>query len=143
MPSLLRHALATLSYRAAEALRDPPPAFAEFQAGSGARTPAEILAHMGDLLDWALSLTDPPQRWHDSAPLPWDREVERFFAAIDRLDRRLASPAPPANSAEGIFQGPIADAFTHLGQISLLRRLAGSPVPGQNYFKAEITVPQI
>jgi hypothetical protein len=139
MPDLLRHTLATLSYRAGKALRGAPPEFASFQASLSTRTPAQILAHMGDLLDWAVSLADGKQAWHDSAPLLWDDEIARFFGALQALDDRLASPAPLGYPAEKIFQGPIADALTHTGQISMLRRIAGAPVRGENYFKAEIT----
>jgi hypothetical protein len=37
-----------------------------------------------------------------------------------------------------LIQGPIADALTHVGQIAMLRRLAGCPIPGENYFAADI-----
>ena len=135
---LLRHTLATLAYRGGKAVRDAPEGFAVFNACEGARTPAEILAHVGDLLDWALSLARGEQRWQDSSPLPWDEEVARFFKGLGELDAYLASAAPLAATAEALFQGPVADALTHVGQIALLRRMAGAPVRGENYFKAEI-----
>jgi hypothetical protein len=143
MPDLLRHTLATLAYRAGKAVRGGPPSFASFQASLTTRTPAQILAHMGDLIDWALVLADGRQDWHDSAPLPWDDEIARFFRALQALDDRLASPMPLGYPAEKIFQGPVADALTHTGQISMLRRIAGSPVRGENYFKADITAGQV
>jgi hypothetical protein len=136
--TLLRHTLATLSYRAAKALRGVPGDFAVYRASQGARTPAEILAHMGDLFDWALGLADGKHVWHDSTPLVWDDEVARFFRAVESFDRRLASEEPLGFPAERIFQGPIADALTHTGQISMLRRMAGCPVRAENYFRAEI-----
>src|SRR6476659_10641571 len=83
---LLRHTLATLAYRAGKALRDAPASFAAFSTGEKGRTPAHILAHMGDLFDWALSIAQGKQAWHDSTPLPWAAEVERFFAAAKRFD---------------------------------------------------------
>jgi hypothetical protein len=135
---LLRHTLATLAYRGAKALGGASPGFARFRASPGTRTPAEILAHIGDLLDWALALADGRHEWHDSPPLPWERETARFFAALARLDARLASPAMPGIPAGRLFQGPVADALTHIGQISMLRRMAGEPVRGENYFLAEI-----
>ena len=135
---LLRHTLATLAYRGGKAVRDAPGGFGGFDACAGARTPAEILAHIGDLLDWALSLARGEQRWQDSTPLAWDEEVARFFKALAEFDAYLASGAPLAATAEAIFQGPVADALTHVGQIALLRRMAGAPVRGENYFKAEI-----
>lgn len=136
--ALLRHALATLAYRGGKALRGAPAEFADFHAGAGTRTPAEIVAHLGDLLDWAVSLAEGRHAWHDSAPRSWDEETGRFFAALEAFDGRLASGAPLGFPVENLFQGPIADAFTHIGQITLLRRMAGWPVRGENYFKAEI-----
>src|SRR6266516_1389974 len=135
---MLRHTVATLAYRGGKALRGAPPEFAAFRAGITTRSPGEILAHLGDLLDWALSIADGREKWHHSAPLPWDEGAARFFAALEAFDRRLASDAPLACSAERLFQGPIADALTHTGQIAMLRRLAGHPVRGENYFLAEI-----
>jgi len=135
---LLRHTLATVAYRGGKAVRGAPASFAAFKASESARTPAEILAHVGDLYDWALSLAKGAQAWRDSKPLPWDKEVARFFDAVGRLDDYLASDAPLAIPAEKLFQGPIADALTHTGQINLLRRLAGSAVRGENYRRADI-----
>ena len=134
----LRHTLATLAYRGGKALRGAPDGFASFQAGPGTRSAGQILAHVGDLLDWALSIARGQQAWRDSAPLPWDQEAARFHAALRALDGQLASNAPLGASAEQLFQGPIADALTHVGQIALLRRLAGAPVRGENYFRADI-----
>ncbi|MGE5277450.1 MAG: hypothetical protein ACM3SU_10685 [Acidobacteriota bacterium] len=140
---LLRHTLATLAYRGGKAVGGVSPEVAAFRAGATSRTPAEILSHVGDLLDWAVHLCRGEHVWKDSAPLPWEKEVARFFAGLERLDGHLASPAPLGFAAEKIFQGPIADALAHVGQIALLRRLAGSPVRGENYFKAEITAGRV
>src|SRR5262245_44759734 len=135
----LRHAVATLAYRAGKARGGRPATFAAFPVAAGTRTPARILAHMGDLLDWALYLARGEQSWHDSMPLPWDLEVARFFAALQAFDAYLASEEPLGWSAERLFQGPIADALTHTGQLTMLRRLAGAPVRGENYARATIT----
>ena len=135
---MLRHALATLAYRGGKALRGAPDGFAAFDAGRGARRPGQILAHMGDLFDWACALADGHHTWRDAEPLPWDDEVARFFAGLERFDRRLADGEPLGYPAEKLFQGPVADALTHVGQIAMLRRMAGSPVRGENYFKADI-----
>jgi len=135
---LLRHTLATVAYRGGKALRGAPDHFASFHIGDKTRTPAQILAHMGDLFDWALSIAQGKQTWHDSTPLPWNAEIERFFTALKKFDDFLASDEPLNGAAEGLFQAPVADSLTHIGQIAMLRRLAGSPVKGENYFKAEI-----
>lgn len=140
---LLRHTVATLAYRAGKALRGAPSDFGSFKASPATRTPAEILAHMGDLLDWALVLANGKHVWHDSAPLPWAEEVARFFRALQALDDRLASNDNLEFPAEKIFQGPLADALTHTGQIAMLRRMAGSPVRGENYFQAEIVAGRV
>ena len=94
---------------------------------------------MGDLFDWALSLCRGAQAWHSSTPLPWDQEVARFFDRLEQVDRYLAGDGPLAIAPEQPFQGPIADALAHAGQIAVLRRLAGCPIRGDNYLKADIT----
>ncbi len=140
---LLRHSLATVAYRGGKALRGSPDHFGSFHIGDKTRTPAQILAHMGDLLDWALTIAQGQQAWHDSTPLPWNSEIERFFAAVKKFDDYLASGEPLHGSAEGLFQGPVADALNHIGQIAMLRRLAGSPILGENYFKADIAAGRV
>ena len=137
--TLLRHTVATLAYRGGKALRGAPAEFAGFRAAPQTRTPGQILAHLCDLLDWAVKLTDGKSEWHSSALKSWDQGVARFFAALETFDQRLASGAAIGYPADKLFQGPIADGLTHVGQIAMLRRLAGAPVRGENYFKAEIT----
>ncbi len=140
---LLRHALATLAYRGAKTLRGAPPGFAGFQGAAGVRTPLAILAHLGDLLDWALSQVRGENQWRTAAPSDWDAETRRFFGSLAALDAHLASDAPLEVSAEKLFQGPVADALTHVGQIALLRRMAGAPVRGENYAVADIAVGRV
>lgn len=135
---LLRHSLATIAYRAGKIIRNAPPAYADFQAGQNCRTPGQILAHIGDLLDWALSMAKGQPAWNNSQPLPWPDEVQRFFDALKRFDDYLAGPEALAASPEKLMQGPVADILNHVGQLAILRRLSGSPIRGENYFKAEI-----
>jgi hypothetical protein len=135
---LLRHTIATLAYRGGKTLRGAPSGFADIRAAEKTRTPGQILAHVGDLLDWALRLAEGKHEWHDSTPLPWEQEVARFHAALGALDARLASDSPLGLPAEKLFQGPIADALTHVGQIAMLRRLAGAPILAENYALARI-----
>lgn len=140
---LLRHTLATVAYRGGKAVPDAPEKLATFRVGEKSRTPVQILAHIGDLLDWALTLAKGAQAWHDSAPSSWRREVARFFEGLERLDQYLASNAPLQVTPEKLFQGPVADALTHIGQIAMLRRLAGAPVKGENYHKATIAIGRV
>jgi hypothetical protein len=139
----LRHTLATLAYRGAKAIRDAGPNFASYGEAETTRTPAKILAHIGDLMDWGLAMSEGRREWKDSLPLPWEPECERFFAALKKFDDYLASEKPLEISAEKLFQGPIADALTHVGQIAMLRRMAGVPIKGENYFAAEITMGRV
>ena len=140
---LLRHTLATLAYRGAKAIRGAPASFADYRCGHSSRTPAQILAHIGDLLDWGLSMAEGQQKWNDSKPLAWEEECDRFFATLKKLDDILASGKPLKVSCEKLFQGPIADALTHAGQIAMLRRMAGAPLKGENYFVADITTGRV
>jgi hypothetical protein len=139
----LRHTLATLAYRGAKAVRNAGPSFAEHGSPETSRTPAKILAHIGDLMDWALAMSEGRKEWKDSLPLPWDKGCDRFFVALKKFDDYLASDKPLHASAEKLFQGPVADALTHVGQIAMLRRLAGVPMKGENYFVAEITIGRV
>jgi len=141
--ALLRHTVATLAYRGGKALRGSPPGFATFRAAPGSRSPLEILAHLGDLLAWAVSQARGKPEWHAAAPLGWDEEVARFFDGLAALDGQLASGALPGLPAEQLFQGPIADAFTHVGQLAMLRRIAGAPLCGENFVRADIVAGRV
>lgn len=140
---MLRHTVATLAYRAGKALRGAPESFADYGTGEKGRTPARILAHMGDLFDWALSIARGKQEWHDSTPLPWAHEVDRFFKTLEAFDGYLASDQPLGAPVEKLFQGPVADALTHTGQMAMLRRMAGCPMRAENYFRAEIVAGRV
>ena len=135
---MLRHTVATLAYRGGKAVRYAPESFAGFRASETSRTPAEILAHIGDLIDWMLSMAKGSEAWHESAPQPWAQDVERFHACLARFDEYLASEEDLACSCERLFQGAIADALTHVGQLTMLRRIAGAPMRSENYSKADI-----
>jgi hypothetical protein len=141
--TLLRHTLATLAYRGGKAIRGAPNGFSEFRVAETSRTSGQILAHIGDLLDWGLSLAEGAQRWLDSTPQSWEADSKRFFAALQKFDDRLADPAQLACPVEKLFQGPVADSLTHVGQIAMLRRLAGAPIKGENYHRADIEVGRV
>ncbi len=138
---LLRHALATIAYRATRALDGAPEEFAQFE-GAG-RQPVEILAHMGDLFDWALSMAKGELAWHHSTPRAWSAEKERFFAALQSFDAYLASSETLHAPVDRLFQAPIADALTHVGQLAMMRRLAGCKIQGENYYVAAIAIGQL
>lgn len=139
----LRHAVATLAYRAAKPLRNVPAEFSSFRAAPGSRSAGEILAHLGDLLDWALSQAQGKQRWRNSKPQAWQEDSDRFFAALKAFDDYLAASSAVHHPPERLFQGAVADSLTHVGQISMLRRLAGAPVRGENYNVAKIAIGRI
>jgi hypothetical protein len=141
--AFLRHTVATVAYRGGKAVRGTPDSFASYSADGSPRTPAKILAHVGDLYDWALSQAKGAEAWSDSEPLPWSREVERFFATLQRFDDYLASDAPLVAAVEKLFQGAIADSLAHVGQIAMLRRLAGAKMKSENYSRAEIVAGRV
>ena len=140
---LLRHTLATLAYRGGKVMRGAPPNFAEYRAGDTTRACGQILAHLGDLLDWALTQANGKQDWHDSKPLSWDEGTKRFFASLKALDDYLASDAQLSCPPEKLFQGAIADSLAHVGQLAMLRRLAGAPIRAENYAQAEIVAGRV
>lgn len=140
---LFRHTLATLAYRGGKTLRGAGADFATFRAGESTRTPLEILAHIGDLLEWALSIARGTEKWQGAKMQSWEQQVERFFASLQAFDQYLASAAPLGCSPQQLFQAPIADALTHVGQLALLRGLAGNPIRSENYFKADISAGRV
>ena len=140
---LLRHSLATIAYRAGKIIRDAPQSYVDFQAGQNCRSPIQILAHIGDLFDWGLAMAKGQPAWRASDPLPWPDEIQRFFDSLKRFDDFLAGSEPLHASPEKLFQGPLADVLNHVGQLALLRRLAGLPIRGENYYKADIAAGRV
>jgi hypothetical protein len=140
---LLRHAVATVAYRGGKALRGAPASFATVRVSSTSRSAGEILAHIGDLYDWALSMAAGTPQWHASAPLDWDREVDRFFTVLERFDNYLASEHPLGTTPHKLLQGPVADSLAHIGQLAMLRRVGEAPVRGENYFQADIIIGRV
>jgi hypothetical protein len=141
--ALLRHTVATVAYRGGKAVRDAPASFADYSPDGSPRTPVKILAHIGDLYDWALSQATGAEKWVESTPLAWDQEVDRFHRVLARFDACLAADAPLATTPEKLFQGAIADSLTHIGQLTMLRRLAGANMKSENYSKAEIVAGRV
>jgi hypothetical protein len=145
--TFVRHTIATLAYRGAKIVHAAPAGFADVcaeSAGAKSRTAAALLAHIGDLLDWTALLVSGEKGWKASPPGDWEHEVERFFTGLRKVDAALAADSlVPSMPLEKIFQGPIADAFTHLGQLAMLRRLAGAPVRSEVLVLSEIVVGRV
>lgn len=141
--TMLRHVIATIAYRGGKVLRHVPPDFGSVSAGPGSRTAVQILSHVGDLWDWGLALADGEHRWSEAGSDDWSAQVDRFFAGLAAVDARLADPEPLGRPATGLLQGPFADSLTHIGQLAMLRRLAGAPVKGENYFKARVEIGRV
>jgi len=139
----LRHAVATLAYRAAKMLRDTPPGFETLRCCPKCRTAGEIVGHLGDLIEWAERAACGDTTWVVAPPASWDASVVRLFAALSALDERLTSQERLGCSAEKMFQGPIADALTHVGQLATLRRIAGAPIRGESYVKSDIAAGRV
>jgi len=140
---VLRHMVATVAYRGGIAVANASESFATFRAYETTRTPAELLAHIGDLLEGSLHLLKGEMVFLTSTPLPWKDEITRFFSAVKDLDAYLATEAPLACPVEKLVQGPIGDALTHVGQIVMLRRMAGDPIRPEPYFTAEIVAGEL
>jgi len=140
--SLLRHLTATIAYRADAALEGAPADLAGFHAGEGARTALELCRHIADLVEWSARLAGGPQAQPaavaDPAADPWPAAVDRIRIACRQLDEQLARADLSAVPVERLVQGPLADSLTHVGQLALLRRLAGHAMAPHNYFRAEV-----
>jgi hypothetical protein len=138
----LRHALATLVYRAGKTVRGTPEAFGQYRITPESPSSVEILAHMGDLMEWVLRMTQGEPSWTTATPLPWEQEISRFFRAVNELDDYLVAGAIRWEPGR-LFQGGIADALTHTGQLAMMRRLAGFKMKGENYSRADIVVGRV
>jgi hypothetical protein len=139
----LRQMAATLAYRAAKVLRDVPPDFAHRNFGDATRQPVRILAHMGDLMSWGVSMAGGGKEWKPEGSDDWNTEVERFFTGLAALDAALAADGEFKGSIDKLIQGPLADALTHVGQLAMLRGMAGAPVRPESYARAVITAGRV
>ncbi len=137
---MLRHTVATLAYRAEKVLRDVPAGFPELRVSPSTRTPFQILVHLGDLMEWAERMARGERRWQHITCTDWAEARDRFFRCLAALDAALADAPTAGRSEEATFQGPVADALTHVGQLALLRGIAGAPVKPESYARAEIQV---
>ena len=138
MDGLLRHLVATIEYRLRIVIVGAPEHFGDLDVGYGVRKPREILSHIAGLLRGVDSVLNEKERTKIE-PGTWDQEVERFYSAARALDSSLTGKLPEKRVLEKLLQGPLCDALTHVGQLSMMRRMAGKPVEGVNFFKADIT----
>ncbi|HVH57579.1 MAG TPA: hypothetical protein VM791_15055, partial [Vicinamibacterales bacterium] len=138
MRRVLRHLAATLAYRAAKVLRDTPAEFPEFSLGPRTRRPLEIVAHLADLMAWAVHLARGEHTWNAAGSDDWEVEVQRFFDGLSLLDGELAAREITETAMQKLTQGPLADALTHVGQLAMLRGVAGAPIRPESYARAEI-----
>jgi len=136
---LLRHFLASIAYHASKAIRDAPPGYPELELGTGVRTPRQILHHVTGVLCYAHSFYERVETTRFDHK-PWGDELDHFYETLRRLDASMAEGKPREVSGMQILQGPLSDAMAHVGQLLMLRRLAGSPVPSENFIYADIRV---
>lgn len=139
----LRHTVATLAYRAEKVLRDVPPGFGDFRASPHSRSALALVAHLGDLMEWGIRMTRGDKQWQPVPQPSWEAACERFFQAIATLDHALAESGPRPLGHEVLFQGPVADALTHVGQLALMRGMVGEPVRPESYARATIAVGRV
>ncbi|HEX8027250.1 MAG TPA: hypothetical protein VF491_02255 [Vicinamibacterales bacterium] len=137
--TVLRQLAATLAYRAAKVLRDAPAGFGHHSFGDATRQPVRIVAHMADLMTWGVSIAGGGREWKPAGGDDWQTEVDRFFTGLAALDAAMATEGEFKGSIDQLIQGPLADALTHVGQLSMLRGMAGAPVKPESYARAAIT----
>jgi hypothetical protein len=142
--ALLRHFLASLAYRTQKALRDAPPHFGSFVAAADVRAPSALVRHMTSVLGFARTFFVGGSYRPEPLPSLAD-EVSRFHQMLSDLGRHLESGAPMLNgmTTSRLLHGPFADAMTHAGQLAMLRRLAGSPVPPEDFSLAAISADRL
>ena len=135
---MLRHALATLAYRAEKVLRNAPADFAAMRLGPSCRSAVEILSHLGDLMAWGTRMARGESRWEAGTTVTWTEASDRFFRELAAFDAALADPGTAPHQVGILFQGPVADALTHVGQLAMMRGVAGQPVRPESYARAPI-----
>ncbi len=140
---LLRHALATLAYRAGKVLRDEPDGFADVRVSPVSRSAVELVSHLGDLMAWGERLARGEYRWEAGVTTDWEEARDRFFRELAAFDAALADPAVTEPPTGVLFQGPVADALTHVGQLAMMRGVAGQPVRPESYARATIQAGRI
>jgi hypothetical protein len=134
---LLRQFLASIAYHATKAIGGAPENYPEFDIGNGIRTPRRILHHITGVLSYAHSFYEHYDTTYFEHR-PWEGEVEHFYETLSRLDGSMKDGRPREVTEEQLLQGPLSDSMAHVGQLLMLRRIAGSPVPSENFIYADI-----
>ena len=134
---LLRHAVATLAYRARKPLKDAPEEMDAARLCEGGMSGREVVDHMSDVLLWGAGHVSGNPRWATANSPTWEMACDRFWTALAGFDLIIDTHAEDC-PVDRILQGPVADCLTHVGQLATLRRMAGAPIEPENYFKAEI-----
>ncbi len=147
---LVRHLLATLVYRTTKIIHDAPDGFSAVSIGNKVRSPEKVLGHINSLIQLSNRFWSPDKpvsmatRRKESDKRGWKLEVELFYEMAALFDETLIQyPSPRKYSPEKILQGPFMDAFTHVGQLALLRRMVGSPIKGESYWMADVKAGQV
>lgn len=140
---LIRHLLAVIAYRGGKVLRGAPEGFGNVRVREDTRSAVEILVHINDVLLWGLTAVQGKQQWNEQVPGEWCDQVDRFFDVLKLFDDELKQVDELSCSVERLIAGPLADPLTHIGQLSTLRKIAGSTVMGENYFVAAIKLGRV
>ncbi len=136
---ILRHFLASIAYHATKAIKNAPDDYPELDIGKGVRTPRHILHHVTGVLSYAHSFYEHYDTTHFEYK-PWEEEVAHFYETLSNLDSSMKERRPREVTEEQLLQGPLSDSMAHVGQLLMLRRMADSPVPSENFIHAEIRI---
>lgn len=139
----LRHTLATLAYRAAKTLRDVPESFETYKLNEHSNTPQVIVNHLADLMAWTKTMINGEPKWTNGEVVDWKTDCARFFDNLKAVDDLLASDVTIAFDFTLMFQAPVADALTHVGQLAMLRRLSGNKMKSEVYLRADIQIGRV
>ncbi len=145
-PHMVRHFLAALAYRFHKAVKDAPEGFAELDAGHGIRSPLAIVHHVNGVLGYARVVleTGDLDHWHEVPRLGWREQLALVHQTLEAIDALLAADRRiDPDKLQRLLQGPLADAMTHVGQLAMLRRVAGSPIHAESFYKADIRAGQV
>ena len=134
---MLRHFLASIAYHATKAIKNAPDDYPELDIGKGVRTPRHILHHITGVLSYAHSFYESYETTYFEHK-PWEEEVAHFYETLSNLDSSMKERRPREVTEEQLLQGPLSDSMAHVGQLLMLRRMADSPVPSENFIHADI-----